>query len=241
MPHDALWSAVEHRLAAAEFFFREMSQDIAPPYLNRPELAAITFGTGAIVGHPWQEKFYHHFDAFLAMARSVPEIIRCCFGVDSDRRMSAWLTGLNSAELTRRRAFQQQFGPLGSAFVNLPLSGARNITLHRTGVSPVTVHVVGRWGTYIGDPLTAIPQSEILSVAAGNDPALQWAATEPAQPVRPLAADFSLRLPAGCSPSTVELFPECQRFLNAAKALTADARAIAETVHGSHPLTPPPG
>lgn len=240
MPHDDLWSAVEHKLAGAEFFFREMGQDITPPYINNPQLAAVA-ATGTIVGSLWREKFYHHLDAFLAMARSIPEIIRCCFGIDPDRRMRSWISSLSPPEATRRQAFQTQFEPLSRTFTVLPLSGARNITLHRTGIPPVKVHVVGRWGAYIGDPLTVIPQSELLPIIAGNDPTLQWAATEPLQPVQPRPADFSLLIPTGSPASKVELFPECQRFLDAARKLVADAQQIAHAIHGSQPLTPPPG
>lgn len=238
MPHDDLWSAVEHKLAGAEFFFREMGRDIVPPYLNNPQLAAIA-ATGTIVGNPWQEKFYHHLDAFLAMARSIPEIIRCCFGID--RRMRTWISSLDFSEATRRQTFQTQFEPLSRTFTALPLSGARNVTLHRAGVPPVEVQVIGRWGTYTGGPLTAIPQSELLHIVAVNDPALQWAATEPPQPVQPRPADFSLLIPTGSSASRVELFPECRRFLDAARRLVTDAQQIALAVHGSQPLTPAPG
>jgi hypothetical protein len=240
MPHDDLWSAIEHKLAGTEFFFREMSQDIVPPHLNHPQLAAIV-ATGVIVGHPWQEKFYHHLDAFLAMGRSIPEIIRCCFGIDRDRRLRAWISGLNPSEATRRQTFQTQFDPLSRSFTALPLSGARNITLHRTGVPPVEVHVIGRWGAYTGGPLAVIPQSELHHVIAGNDPALLWAATEAPQPVQPRSADFYLLIPSGSSASRVELFPECRRFLDAARKLVTDAQQIARAIHGSQSLKPPPG
>jgi hypothetical protein len=240
MPHDVLWSAVEHKLAGAEFFHTEMGRDIAPPHLNSPQLAAIV-AAGVVLHNPWQERFYHHLDAFLAMARSVPEIIRSNFGVDPDRRMYAWFTGLNPPEVARRRRFQGLFEPLSRIFTKLPLSGARNITLHRTGVPPVEVQVIGRWGTYTGGPLSPMPQSELHHVIAGNDPALQFAAAEPPQPLQPQAADFSLLIPAGTTTSSVALFPECQSFLQAARALVSDARKLSVSVHGSQTITPPPG
>lgn len=239
MPHDDLWSAVEHKLEGAEFFFREMGQDIVPPHLNNPQLAAIA-ATGVIVDNAWQRKFYHHLDAFLAMARSIPEIIRCCFGIDPDRRMRSWISSLNCSEVTRRQTFQAQFEPHRCTFTALPLSGARNITLHRTGVPPVEVRVIGRWGAYTGGPLAAIPQSELLPIVAGNDPALQWAATEPPRPVQPQPADFWLLIPAGSVASRVQLFPECRSFLDASRQLITDAHRITNAVHGSQPLTPPP-
>jgi hypothetical protein len=237
MPHENLWSAVEHKLSGAEFFLKQMGRDIVPPSLNSPHLAAIA-STGVIVSHPWQERFYYHLDAFLAMARSVPEIIQCCFGVD--RLMRRWLARLTTSEVTRRRTFQKQFEPLSQTFAAKPLTRARNVTLHRTGVPPTEVHVVGRWDSYSGGPLAAIPQSEILPIVAGNDPALQWAATEPAQPVQPTANDFWLLMPPGSSTSKVQLFPECQAFLDAARTLISDAKKIAAAIHGSDPLTAPP-
>jgi hypothetical protein len=206
-----------------------------------PTRVSAIVATGVILHNPWQERFYHHLDAFLAMARSIPEIIRCCFGIDPDRRMRSWLSSLNPSEVTRRQNFQTQFEPLSRTFTALSLSGARNITLHRTGVPPVEVHVIGRWGAYTGGPLTVLPQSELHHVIAGNDPALQWAATEPPQPVQPRSVDFSLLIPTGSSASRVDLFPECRRFLDAARKLVTDAQQIAYAIHGSQPLTPPPG
>jgi hypothetical protein len=239
MPHSDLWSAVEYKQTGAEFFFKEMGRDIQPPHLGNPTMVAIVVSTGAIVGSPWQERFYHHLDAFLTMARSIPEIIQCNFGLDPSPSMRRWISNLNSLEEARRRTFQDRFDPLRRMFGELPLSGARNITLHRTGVPPVMAQVIGRWGTYTGSPLTTMPQSELLPIVAGNDPALQWAATEPPQPVQPRAADFSLVLPVGTTTSRVELFPECRAFLEASRKLISDAKNIADAVHGSQPLTPP--
>jgi hypothetical protein len=108
---------------------------------------------------------------------------------------------MNRSEQRRRKKFQDLFDPHSYAFTRLPLSGARNVTLHRTGVAPVEVHVIGRWGSYTGNPLTQIPQSEMLPTTAGSDPALQWAATQPPQAVCPNASDFWLLVSAGSSTS----------------------------------------
>lgn len=71
----AAWRGVDFKLAEARFFLSEMGKDLESPVTRYPQLAAIA-ATGANVAHPWQERFYYHLDAFLAAARSVPEIIQ---------------------------------------------------------------------------------------------------------------------------------------------------------------------
>jgi hypothetical protein len=153
MPNDEFWSAIHKRVAAAEFLLNEMSKDILPPSesaRHQPHVAAI-LATGALVDHPWERRFYPHLDAFLAMTRSVPEIIRCLFGIDTLPALKAWLARLDPAERARRQAFQSQFDVVYKLFAAMPLSGARNVTLHRTGVSPVKARLMGRWGViYVG-------------------------------------------------------------------------------------------
>src|SRR5882672_5777776 len=121
-----------------------------PPSKRPPELQnrvqtirAGTQSTGAIIGTQWQAAFYAYLDAFLAMSRSVPEVITCCFGEDRSIAMKSWFKGLDAAEQSRRRAFSAQFETGYSTFRALPLSTARNITLHRTGHPPVEVRITG--------------------------------------------------------------------------------------------------
>src|SRR5271167_3014917 len=111
--HDDFWSAIDNRIAAAESFLSEMFMDILPAWDSARHLEAIRW-TGAVASHSWQERFYYHFDAFLAMARSAPEIIRCLFGVDPV--LSSWLKSLDPTELARRKSFQSQFETAYQAF-----------------------------------------------------------------------------------------------------------------------------
>jgi hypothetical protein len=53
--------------------------------IQSPEQTAINVAlqaSGAIIDTGWRRSFYAYLDAFLSTARSVPEIIQCCFGVD---------------------------------------------------------------------------------------------------------------------------------------------------------------
>jgi hypothetical protein len=238
MPHDDLWVVINKRVEAAAFFLNEMSRDIQPPSASaphQPQLGA-TLATGVVVSHPWQEKFYYHFDAFLAMTRSVPEIIRWLFGVDDKfRPFLRWLTGLNAAEQARRGNFQSQFDKAFDSFVRMPLSDVRNGTLHRTGVAPVEVRVIDRWGTlFVGTPLQQIPLTESLPASAPLS-----AAGEPLQQLEPQASNFLITITSGGTTSTVGLFPESQKYLGAARKLVVDARKISDAVHGSDALTMP--
>ena len=243
MPHDDFWSAIHRRVAAAEFFLNEMSKDILPPWESaphQPQLAARRM-TGVALSHPWQERFYPHFDAFLAMTRSVPEIIRCLFGIDTFPALKSWRARLDPAELARRKAFQSQFGAAYKSFATMPLSDTRNVTLHRTGVAPVEVRVIGRWGSvYVGTPVQRIPLTESLPISSGNDSALLWLAMQPPPQIELKPTDFSLVITGGGPGSNLALFPECQKFLEAARRLVGDAQRISQAAHGSNPVTPPP-
>src|ERR1700686_4200679 len=127
MLYNEFLPAIENRLEGAELFLHEMGQDLVPPHVNNP-LAAAARLTGVVVDHPWERKFYHHVDAFLAMARRVPEIVQCCLGFDQAPAMRTWIGGLSPAEAQRRQAFQLQFKPFFDSFQRLPLSEVRNVT-----------------------------------------------------------------------------------------------------------------
>ena len=89
----------------------------------------------------WQRSFYAHLDAFLSAARSVPEIIQCCFGVDEGHPiMKSWFGKLPDTEQLRRHEFKKQFKISYDSFRALPLGKVRHISEHRTGVAPVKVH-----------------------------------------------------------------------------------------------------
>jgi hypothetical protein len=73
---EKLWAGVGLKLQNAEFHLLQMERS-----LDLPEPTALE-ASGMIVDTGWHRAFYAHLDAFLSAARSVPEIIQCCFGVD---------------------------------------------------------------------------------------------------------------------------------------------------------------
>ena len=74
--HKDLWAGIELKLRHSEFHIREIEQSLMP---DQAEMAYADASV-AMIGTDWQLPFYAHFDAFLSVVRSVPEIIRCCFG-----------------------------------------------------------------------------------------------------------------------------------------------------------------
>lgn len=244
---EELWGGVEFKLDEARFFLNEMSVDIRP-LRDQPgssQFAALMESTGALVGNMWQAKFYYHLDAFLVATRAVPDIIQMCFGQDGVTKskkspLNKWFYSLKNSEQKRRREFQQLFQPDYNNFRKLPLSLARNVTVHRRGVPQAEVQVIGRYGVYKGGPLAGIPSAESRPIIAGNDPALQWAATLPPQPVEPSANDFTFEIPQQNGPSqSIPLFTGCKKYLEDAVQLTTRARALYQQKHASQPLTPP--
>ena len=185
------------------------------------------------MGNLWQRSFYPNFDVFLAMVRSIPEIIQCCFGEDRSPPMKSWFDGLLAAERARRKAFSSQFRADHVAFSRHPLSTARNISLHRIGYPSVEVAITGRFGVvHIGSPVKSVPIAESRNLGdLGNDPALLLAATQPALPVQPMWSDFAI--------DGRPLFAECRAYLALAQELVAQARAISQRVHGTSNLTTP--
>jgi hypothetical protein len=230
--HSDLWAGIDLKLENSAFFSEKMGKALMPPDLT-PINAAI-LSTGAIIETHWQRSFYANLDGFLAMVRSVPEIIQACFGEDrGSAPMKAWFDGLPPAEQTRRKAFSTQFKMALDGFRKLSLSNARNISLHRTGVAPVEVNITGRFGvSHIGTPIKHVPTVESARIIAGDDPALQWAATLPPVPVQPVWTDFKI--------DGKPLLAECQSYLQDARKLVAHARNIVQQIHGNDALTPPP-
>jgi hypothetical protein len=230
------WQGVGFKIGEADFFLSQMREDITP-LVPRPEtvvFAPYMTVPGTIVWNPWQQRFYYHLDAFLAATRSVPDIIQAAVGLD--RR--PWVNALPPAEIQRRRTFQGHFKPLYVAFSDLPMSRARVVTLHRTGVPPVEVEIHGLWGVYTGTPNQAVPIAESPSLP----PDLSFPVmSTPGLPVQPELNDFTLieHLPGGGT-RPHPLFPACEDYLRAARQMVEDARRIAQQVHGAQPLTAPP-
>jgi len=220
---EKLWAGVGLKLQYAAFHLQRMGQSLEPP--ERTAWSVAVQASGAIIDTGWQRSFYAHFDAFLSTTRSVAEIIKCCFGVDDHRAVKEWLEDLPPEEQDRRREFSKEFQSHYELFCKRPLCAARRVSEHRTGYAQVKVTIEGMFGTYIGGPVTVVPISETRQHI---DPPLGAMPL----PVQPNWADFDIE---GKS-----LFPACQDHLNSAGALIAEARRIAEKVHGSCSLTHPP-
>jgi len=229
MTCDELWAGIALKLESASFHLAGMEKALQPP--ETTAYTVVLESSGALIGGNWHRAFYAHLDAFLSSSRSVPELIRCCFGVDDrPRKMKDWFDELRPDEQKRRREFGQKFKSEYEAFRALPLGTARHISEHRTGVLPVAVTVTGRFGlTYIGGPTKPIPTSEMreLPLESNIPPGI----VRPI-PVRPMWTDFEI--------DGKPLFETCREYLNQAQALTSQARALAEKVHGAGKLTWPP-
>src|ERR1700687_1477412 len=158
--HDELWAGPQLKLEYAHFHVAKMLRALEPPEMTGDYAAIIA--SGAIVDTGWQRSIYPHFDAFLAAARSIPEIIQCCFGTDRDYRMLRWFQQLPAEEQARRRAFRHQFTGY-KTFRDLPLSRTRQTSLHRRGHADAMLIISGRFGViYIGGPAKPIPGCETV-------------------------------------------------------------------------------
>jgi hypothetical protein len=224
---EKLWAGDELKLQYAEFHFDMLGRSLQPPKQTSTNVALQA--SGAIIDSAWQRSFYAYLDALLSTARSVPEIIQCCFGVDRrPPEMKEWFKKLPVDERDRRQEFKKHFKPHYDGFRALPLGRARHISEHRTGVAPVTVTISGRFGvTYIGNAVEHIPLSETRKI---DDPDLVFLAHP--IPVQPTWNDFTIE--------GQPLFPACREYLNAARALVDEGRRIALQVHGTKSLSFPP-
>jgi hypothetical protein len=233
--HENLWAGVGLKVEHARFFLRQMQVAIDRP---REQRAARLEATGAIVDTQWQSAFYANLDAFLVMARSVPEVINSCFGKDTaNKEMKNWFATLTLDEQRRRNDFLSAFETTFDAFRSLSLSKARNISVHRSGYPRgVEVRILGCFGiSHIGSPVEHVPSVESRPLGPEDDPddpAVIWASTLAPVAVRPTWTDFQI--------DGQPLFPECGAYLQEVEALVAKARATAESVHGADVLTVPP-
>jgi len=224
--HEDSFAGVELKLQHAAFFLDAMGEALLPPPRTTENVAIQSSGT--IIDTRWQTSFYAYLDAFLAMTRSVPDIISSCFGADrGSKEMQSWFESLTFAEQIRRQNFAAAFQTTHATFRNLPLSGARNISLHRSGVAPVETKITGRFGiSYTGTPVKRIPTSETPTFP----PDFQWMARP--VPLQPRWQDFEI--------NGKPLFAECQAYLREAQRLLNEARRICQLEHGSAAPTQPP-
>ena len=222
-----LWAGTVLKLEYAEFHLQKMGDSIQPA--ERTHFNAAREAAGTIIDTRWQRSFYAYFDAFISAARSIPEIIQCCFGTDrANREMKTWFDQLPVDERDRRRQFSSQFMPAYDGFRALPLGAVRHVIEHRSGVAPATVSISGLFGViYAGGPATPVPISETRQI---DDPALSFLGRPRA--MLPKWDDFKIE--------GRPLFPESRAYLDAAVALRDAARGIALQVHGGNSVTWPP-
>ena len=230
MHQEELWAGPELKLEYAHFHYIVMTQSIAFPHWRDDEIAQMA--TGTIIDTGWQRRLYAHFDAFLSAARSIPEIVQCCFGFDQRalRKVKQWFAKLDAQEQLRRRESSKQFAPAYNRFRdNLPLSNTRHIIEHRTGVAPVEVTINSLFGvSHVGGPTKRVPLSETRTLP---DPDLQWMA-KPVPVPQPHWEDFKV--------DGQPLFQEVQEYLTAASTLVSEGRNLSKLIHGTNSVTSPP-
>jgi hypothetical protein len=113
MSHDDLWAGVDLKLQNASFHLDEMGRALQPS--ERTGYLVAMQASGAMIGKDWQQPLYAHLDALLSATRSVGQIIKCGFGVDTNWQLKPWST-VPPEEQVRRKAFQDQFNPHLDAF-----------------------------------------------------------------------------------------------------------------------------
>ena len=224
--HQHLWSGADLKLDHARYQFERMGKALEPP--AHTAMNVVLEISGAMVGGMWHRAFYASLDAFLSASRSIPEIVQCCFGVDTGHpTMRDWFKNLDSGEQERRLKCKERFKPHYDAFRGLPLGTARHISEHRQGFAPVTLTITGRFGlTYVGDPITHIPMSE----AGAADSQHPWMNKSLA--IRPKWTEFTI--------DGKPLFEACDAYVTAAQALINEGRTIVQAVNGNGPLSAPP-
>ncbi len=184
--------------------------------------------SGAYIETDWQRHLYAHFDAFLPCTRSVADIVNCCFGHDSNRRLESWFKSLSIGEQTRRKEFTKQFQAERKNFDNHLLTKVRNVTVHRAGHPPIEVAFTGFWGVrYESNPTVRLSMNEVKPPDGSN---MGW--LNQSMPLRPKWEDFQI--------GGKNLFSACNEYIQDAKDLVNKARNIASIVHGLNPLSNPP-
>jgi hypothetical protein len=142
--------------------------------------------------------------------------------------MSDWFQKqLSSDERGRRRQFKTQFASYYRDFRSRRLSEVRHNIEHRTGVTPATFTIKGLFGdTHTGSPTQPVPISETRKI---DDPTLAFLAKP--NHIQPRWDDFEIEGKPG--------FSACREHLDAAIALVAQGRKIADLVHGTKQVSIP--
>jgi hypothetical protein len=223
--HEELWAGVLLKVEHANFHFSQMGRSIQPP--ERTHYNVAIEASGAIIDTGWQRSFYAYFDAFLSAARSVPEILQCCFGYDPSHHMKAWFDALPDDEQRRRKEFSTRFASALNTFRSLDLTTARHVSEHRRGFAQVDVAISDYFGVmHVGGTIRPLPSATSRQI---DDPNVAFLATP--LPLRPSWQDFKI--------NERPLFAECDEYLRKAQALIDDARKIVDQVHGHDHLTHP--
>src|SRR5438552_225668 len=114
---EELWQGIDFKLEETDFFLDRMGKVLVPRRYTDPTWHP-AYGHGGAI---WQPDFYYYLDAFIAAARSVPDIIQKCFGWD-DKSKDKWPEPLEPDEIDRRKRFQVEFRDLYRNVSDLPLS-----------------------------------------------------------------------------------------------------------------------
>jgi hypothetical protein len=217
--HEDLWANVHQKIEEARRAYDQMGTSLRPREGHQRLEAA-----GAMAEHNWQESFWSAVGSFLVTVRSVPLIIEACFGKDlGHARMKKWFASLTADEQLRRKNFSTEFADDHDRIRKHHLTIERDVTVHRRGFPDARVEVPGPFGQmHTATPTTRIPTTESrpLEPNIGDDPALQWAATQPPRPIRtPPPDQFTV------GPDRKPLFSECRAYLELAEQV-AEPRVI---------------
>ena len=225
---EELWKGVQLKLKHAQYHREQMNISIDSSRWRRE--SALYEGHGTALGHDWQLPFYANLDAFLTCTRSIPEITNFCFGRDIPiQQLKEWFERLPLKEKMRRVEFSDRFARTYNEFRKLPLSDARNVSVHRKGHPPVTVATIGRWGTrYKSGPTDQLPSHEVPPSDGSN---MGWFGQSAR--ILPSWKDYFI--------GSENLFEACNDYFEQAKRAVYEAETLVRDIHRDLPLTPPPG
>lgn len=217
------WAGVDLKLQYSSFHLEKMVQALQPPEPSRYPIGL----EHANVGNDWQRSFYPHFDAFLPCTRSVADIVDWCFGYDKKGPISKWFNTLSLDEKDRRKLFTEKFAKVRTRFDNHFLTKVRNVSMHRSGLSPVNVAFTGFYGVkYEGNATIRLSHAEVRPSDAAD---MGWLGSS--LPLLPKWQDFYI--------AKVNLFKACQEYLADANDIVSTAKNISAKVHGVLTLTEP--
>jgi hypothetical protein len=259
LTHDELWAGVDLKIENAQFHFDAMIRVLQPQSPERVGTYTIE-GMGTVISGSWHRPFYAHFDAFLSASRSVPEIIRCCFGVDTfiepDRRVSRIRLSDKTSRLRPRQVVPK---PAHGARIMKEWYEARTAdererrsefqekfkldydafrTLPLSTARNISEHRTGAAPVTVkvtgrfGVVYDGGPTRPIPTSETREMPSGFGFLSNPPTPVQPTWADFNI--------DGAPLFETCRDYLDSARDLADRARALAQEVHGESEITRPP-